>query len=492
MANFTDFQSVFDLSSDAETDFDCTIGMEEDDMLIAAVEGFQEATIPDVNMKDFEDLHDTDDVKATIKDMESELGPGHDSKGSFAPTIDSTKTQEIIGDDVMDVLDLACPQFGVADGVQKGEGPDPEHINKEIDAKSDPMENSDEKHEKSSSPKAESVTDFDSALDELLREAEEEAKGDPSTHEDAAETKANQNAAGGCGVKKEEVADVDSLEDADDYSGYDDEDFEESSDIDDSVDVDSLEVDTDSVIEDEKEEEVHKDFGDPAVDPTHGKEVEGDEGPAIDATKESVSIFDLLDECDFPGCKSEDNNPVSSEMDDDVHKDFGEPSVDPTHKKDVEGDEGPVIDEDASVDSLEEEVEGDIGLRDLDMGMDNLEMGDDPDDNDQEQLQDEEDIDDVGLDEAFMEIMREADEILKDEEDSEDEEKGAGGCKKESVSVDSLEEEGDADSDDAPKDEAIDDESIDAADDAGDMSDDEVSSLEGIEDDDILDDILGQ
>ena len=491
MANFTDFQSVFDLSSDAETDFDCTIGMEEDDMLIAAVEGFQEATIPDVNMKDFEDLHDTDDVKATVKDMENELGPEHDSKGSFAPTIDSTKTQEIIGDDVMDVLDLACPQFGVADAVQKGEGPDPEHINKEIDSKSDPMENSYEKHEKSSSPKAEAATDYDLALDELLREADEDMKGDPGSSEDAAENKAN-NSGAGCGVKKEEVADVDSLEDTDDYSGYDDEDIEESSDIDDAVDVDSLEVDTDSVIEDEKEEEVHKDFGDPSVDPTHGKEVEGDEGPVIDATKESGSIFDLLDECDFPGCKSEDKNPVSSEMDDDVHKDFGEPSVDPTHKKEVEGDEGPVIDEDASVDSLEEEVEGDIGLRDLDMGADNLEMGDDPDDNDQEQLQDEEDIDDVGLDEAFMEIMREADEVLKDDE--EESEKGAGGCKKESSFVDMLEEEStDVDSlEDTSTDEAIDDETISSADDTGDMSDSELNSIENVEDDDILDDILGQ
>ena len=479
MANFTDFQSVFDLSSDAETDFDCIIGMEEDDMLMSAVEGFKEEAIPDVDMKDFEDLHNTEDDGVGPKDFRSDMGPDHDSTGANGAKIDSTKTQTMIAKDDQDILDLACPTYGVANAVEKS-APDPEHINDIIDSRSNKMEKEYEDHENSNSPHAESYSDYDYALDDLLREAEDE-EGDPSTPEDAKESKEAEN----------ESADVDSLDDFDDVhnvdpAGVGDEydDFVEETDIDDSADVESLEVDTDSEIEDEYDDDVHGDFGEPDVDPTHGKEIEGDEGSVIESGYLSNTIFDLFNEGD--GCC--DKNPVSGELDDCVHGDFGDPDVDPTHGKEIEGDEGPVVDE-ASVDSLEEEVVGDIGLRDTDMGMDDMDMGLDPESYDSsEEFQDEEDIDDVGLDEAFEQLMREAEEEFGDTDDDDDSAAGSGCCKKEAAedSVDSL------DTDDDATVESIDDFAIDNADDVDDMSDDEVSSLEDVEDDDILDNLFDQ
>lgn len=118
------FQSIFDDNVEAEKQFDTMFGSDEDDKLIEAVLAVNEG---DASLPDFDELHQTDE-ESKPKDLADELGPDHDAN---KPTADSSD-QEIISDDDDDILDLACPKFGVQDAVQKNE-PDNTDITDEID-----------------------------------------------------------------------------------------------------------------------------------------------------------------------------------------------------------------------------------------------------------------------------------------------------------------------------------------------------------------------
>ncbi len=119
------FQSIFDDNVEAEKQFDTMFGSDEDDKLIEAVLSLREEGDA---LPDFEELHQTDD-EAKPKDLADELGPNHDEN---KPTADSSD-QEIIADDDDEILDLACPKFGVQDGGQNKKEPDNTDITDEIE-----------------------------------------------------------------------------------------------------------------------------------------------------------------------------------------------------------------------------------------------------------------------------------------------------------------------------------------------------------------------
>lgn len=87
--------SVFDDCTEKELDFD--VIFDEDDSLIDTVNGVNESGDPLTGV-DFEDLHQTQD-DATKKDVEDELGPGHDEKMG-APNPEGSKEAEVTDNSV--------------------------------------------------------------------------------------------------------------------------------------------------------------------------------------------------------------------------------------------------------------------------------------------------------------------------------------------------------------------------------------------------------
>lgn len=122
-------QSVFDNATELEKEFDNMFEAEDEDEILSIVQGVKE---DGSELPDFNELHQVEDAE-TVKDMEKELGPDHDTDNK--PTADSNGDFEI--DD--EGLDLACPTTGVADAVTKTE-PDPEDIDGESEKAADKIE----------------------------------------------------------------------------------------------------------------------------------------------------------------------------------------------------------------------------------------------------------------------------------------------------------------------------------------------------------------
>lgn len=142
------FQSVFDDATKSEKDFDYIFGAQEDEELMDNVLGFKEDG--SVNLPDYSELHQTDDA-ATPKDIADELGEDHDTKNK--PTADSNGEFDLEDEG----LNLANPNTGVADAVEKKTTVDPEDIEAASDKAADCMEKT-----------------YTEALESLLKEAEEE------------------------------------------------------------------------------------------------------------------------------------------------------------------------------------------------------------------------------------------------------------------------------------------------------------------------------
>jgi len=130
MDGINNFESVFDNATELEREFDLMFEAEDDDDILSVVQGLNEDGIE--KMPDYETLHQTDDA-TSVKDMEEELGPDHDTKNE--PTADSNGEFDIEQDE----LDLACPKTGVADAVTQ-KAPDEENLTDAADKAADQME----------------------------------------------------------------------------------------------------------------------------------------------------------------------------------------------------------------------------------------------------------------------------------------------------------------------------------------------------------------
>ena len=124
------FESVFDTATELEKDFDVTIEAEEDDDILAVVQGLKED-----GTENFDDLHHTDEVDGKDTKFEDELGPDHDTKNK--PTDDSNGEFDINDPDI----DLACPNHGVEDA-GSAKSVDPENLEDASDKATDHMEKS--------------------------------------------------------------------------------------------------------------------------------------------------------------------------------------------------------------------------------------------------------------------------------------------------------------------------------------------------------------
>lgn len=279
------FQSIFDDNVEAEKQFDTMFGSDEDDKLIEAVLALNEG---ETSLPDFDELHQTDE-ESKPKDLADELGPDHDVN---KPTADSSD-QEIIADDDDEILDLACPKFGVQDAVQKNE-PDNTDITDEI--------------EKSENKISESLQ---SLLDEADTDlGDNEGLGEPGDLGDAD------------GVAND-TTDTEEL--------TDNEDKNETEEMKDPVENDAVKESTSLIDQllaeaDEPPADSDKDFGsDESSD--NSEEVK----------EESTSLVDqLLAECDDPECSvdKEYTDPEDGQ---------GEPDVDNKPKAGAEGtDKDPV------------------------------------------------------------------------------------------------------------------------------------------------------
>lgn len=180
------FQSVFDDATKSEKDFDYVFGAQEDEELMDNVLGFKEDG--SVNLPDYGELHQTDD-SATPKDLADELGEDHDTKNK--PTADSNGEFDLEDEG----LNLANPNTGVADAVEKKPTVDPEDIESASDKAADCMEKS-----------------YNEALASLLEEAEEEL-ADPGDVEEGCKKEA-------CGKVKKESDEEDEEDEDDDHEEH--------------------------------------------------------------------------------------------------------------------------------------------------------------------------------------------------------------------------------------------------------------------------------
>lgn len=441
------FQSVFDDCVEAEKQFDCMFGADEDDRLIEAVLTINEdAAQAAMKLPDDEELHQTDD-NAKPKDLRDELGPNHDAN---KPTADSSD-QEIIADDDDDILDLACPKFGVQDAVQKND-PDNTDITDEID-------------------KAENH------LTESLKDLLEEAETDLGDNEGLGEP-GDLGDVDGMGQE----TDKDELEDNEDKNELD-----QMADPVNSVEECSLveallaECDDPSQCVAGEYTDPEDDMGEPDI---NNDAKAGAEGTDKDPVYEDAE--DILDaaagNCKDPE-QTVDKEYVAPE------DDMGEPDINNNAKSGAEGtDSDPVYE--SLVDQLLAEAEGDPESK-TEEPTSNDEGGD------PEEAKTEVEAENALVEALLREIETGDDQV----DDSTDDATGEDYSEDDAVNDTDPAEEVDyeeenalveallRESDDLP--EKVEDELIDDAEETGEMSDAEVDAIDDVYDDDLIDDIMG-
>jgi len=441
------FQSVFDDCVEAEKQFDCMFGFEEDDKLIEAVLTINEdAAQQAMNLPDPEELHQTDE-ESKPKDLRAELGPDHDAN---KPTADSSD-QEIIADDDDDILDLACPKFGVQDAVQKND-PDNMDITDEID-KAD-------------------KTLLGESLMALLDEAEtdlgdNEGLGEPGDLGDVD------------GMGQE--TDKDELEDNEDKNEIDQMADPVNSVKESLIDTLLAECDDPSQCVAGEYTEPEDCMGEPDV---NNNAKSGAEGTDKDPVYEDAE--DILDAA-AGNCKNPEQT-VDKEYNE-PEDGMGEPDVNNDAKSGAEGtDKDPVYEsfmdllneglDDSGSSDTEDDGTGDVA------GPSDYETSDSTNDGDPG-----ESIEDSALIEALLREENEnkeaeGEDIPTTTDNGSDPQTQAQDIKESSLIDELLRE-----AEELP--EKVEDELIDDAEDAGEMSDAEVDAIDDVYDDDIIDDLMG-